>query len=44
MPTIDINQGHESRNIGKEPIDLAAAGHAKDERKYRGGCVADEGR
>jgi quercetin dioxygenase-like cupin family protein/mannose-6-phosphate isomerase-like protein (cupin superfamily) len=22
MPTIDISQGHESRNIGKEPIDL----------------------
>jgi hypothetical protein len=22
MPTIDISEGHESRNIGKEPIDL----------------------
>ena len=22
MPTIDISEGHESGNIGKEPIDL----------------------
>ena len=22
MPTIDIGEGHESRNIGKDPIDL----------------------
>jgi hypothetical protein len=22
MPTIDISEGHQSRNIGKQPIDL----------------------